>query len=122
MHGQVVGVFTARGGSDHAFLYGGGTMKDLGTLGGADSTAFDINDAGQVVGAAKTAGGFHHAFIYRGGKMTDLGTLGGDSCAYHVNSKGQAAGYCGHPEWRDSRRSLRRQGRSARPGHPRRPR
>ena len=53
-------------------------MRDLGTLGGTDSYARGINDAGQVVGYFDTAGG-DHAFITGpdGMGMRDLGTLGG---------------------------------------------
>ena len=44
-------------------------------LGGADSEARDINEAGQVAGYL-TAGGVNHAFFYDGSVLNDLGTLG----------------------------------------------
>ena len=49
-------------------------MKDLGTLGGTNSSAFAINDSGQVVGQASTSDGAQHAFLYQNEKMIDLGT------------------------------------------------
>jgi probable HAF family extracellular repeat protein len=59
----------------HAFLWSGGTMTDLRTLGGSRSVVFGINDTGQVVGYAYTASGAQHPFLYSGGQMLDLNTL-----------------------------------------------
>ncbi len=50
-------------------------MVDLQTLGGTNSEALDMNDAGHIVGVADTATGGQRAFVYRNGAMTDLNTL-----------------------------------------------
>ncbi len=93
---------------DHAFVYSGvpgsgGTMHDLGTLGGTTSAASGINASGAITGGASLpndAGGYlQHAFLYTGtpgsgGAMVDLGTLGGrDSGGLAINASGQIAGY-----------------------------
>ena len=71
-------------------------LTDLGTLGGATSSAVGINAAGQVVGHAATATGAIHAFLYDGGRMKDLGTLrGGNSYAVGINAGGQIVGCSG---------------------------
>jgi probable HAF family extracellular repeat protein len=95
--GQVVGQADTSTGGRRAFLYSGGQMKDLGTLGGS-SSASGINDSGQVVGQSmisnETCSGCYHAFLYSDGQMRDLGTLpGGDaSWASGVNDSGQVVG------------------------------
>lgn len=70
------------------------TVHDLGTLGGKDSSARDINDNGTVVGYSETASGDTHAFVWRPNMgMRSLGTLGGkNSRAYAINSDGVIVG------------------------------
>ena len=58
----------------HAVLWEHHTMVDLGTLGGANSVATEINDQGQVVGLANAADGAVHAFFWENGTMQDLGS------------------------------------------------
>lgn len=103
--GQVTGFsydFRDGSGSDaHAFLsaVNGGSLKDLGTLGGSVSRGLAVNNAGQVTGFAFTAQGnsnaTEHAFLsgVNGGTLTDLGTLGGKfSAGLAVNNLGQVVG------------------------------
>jgi probable HAF family extracellular repeat protein len=70
----------------HAVLWKGSDISDLGTLGGLESAAAYLNDAGQVVGFSTInstpdpfsfLGGSIHPFIWKDGVMRDLGTLGG---------------------------------------------
>jgi probable HAF family extracellular repeat protein len=60
----------------HAFLYTGGQLRDLGTLGGAFSYAQGINDLDQIVGWSQLADGkSQHAFVYLDSQMRDLNDL-----------------------------------------------
>lgn len=105
--GQVTGTsyyqYGAIGALQHAFLHSGGGMRSLGTLGGRQSHAYAINDAGQVVGDSHTmiipdTNPYNdpapvHAFLYSAGTMADLGTLGGkNSFAYGINNHGDVVG------------------------------
>ena len=60
--------------TQHAISYDSATeqVRDLGTLGGASSLAYDVNSAGHVVGAAALAlpdDGWTRAFLYRDGRI-----------------------------------------------------
>ena len=68
---------------------------DLGHLGGTQTVANGLNDAGQVVGWSKDASGRTQAFAWSNGVMTGLGFLPGGttSVANAVNNRGHVAGY-----------------------------
>jgi probable HAF family extracellular repeat protein len=115
--GQIVGDAQAivPGGYDgfQAFVFAGGQMTNLGTLGGISSQAEGINDHGQIVGWSEytsppvipfpysgepPANSYDqpHAFIYQNGSMVDLhllaGLSGDRSMATDINNHGQIIG------------------------------
>ena len=92
--GEVVGQGMVTSSAFHVFLYTGGRMVDLGTLGGIQAGASAINDAGEIVGSSVTAKGDAHAFLYVNGKMADLGVPSNaySSNARAINGHGQIAG------------------------------
>ena len=95
--GEVVGFASLASGYQHAFALIGGSMLDLGTLGGS-SYAYRVNDSGEVVGYSYLAGGDQHAFLYYDGTMLDLNSLLPDDSgwvveeAFGINDSGQITG------------------------------
>lgn len=77
------------------------TIYNLGTLGGPNSYASTLNDAGQVAGWSDILHGLKpHAFIWlnNGTAMKDLGTFGGTaSKSNEINASGQVTGYANLP-------------------------
>jgi probable HAF family extracellular repeat protein len=90
----MVGRSQSASGAYHAFADWDQGLKDLGTLGGRDSTAFATNGA-TVVGQAQTAAGEFHAFatnLWTTEPTTDLGTLGGTWSAAYDTQNGITVG------------------------------
>jgi len=79
--GQVVGYSAYLEGMSHAFLWEGGSMMDIDTLGCARSAAEAINNLGQVVGRARVSVGLEvvggeFAFLWdEANGMRDLNDL-----------------------------------------------
>src|SRR5439155_8959017 len=98
--GQVAGASSlALASTIHAALFSGGSIQDLGALGGDYSAAYGINNSGVIVGESDVIqqGVTNvHAFVYTngpGGSMVDLGTLGGNySSARAIIDSGTAVG------------------------------
>ena len=78
----------------HAFVWSENTgMTDLGTLGGAQSTATAITNDGVIAGFGPSAGGALHAFVRTRLNFVDLPTLGGSTTTLNaINEKGEAVG------------------------------
>lgn len=78
----------------HAVLNHRGTLSDLGTLGGVQSVARDINVHGEIVGWSNLEGGTtQRATLWTHGVPVGLGTFGGDhSDARDINDNGIVVG------------------------------
>jgi probable HAF family extracellular repeat protein len=92
--GQVSFSMQADGGAV-GYFYDGNTVRDIGTLGGGQTLAADLNDAGQVTGGSLTSAGVEHAFVWRTGTgMLDIGTPtgSGESSGAAINRHGVVTG------------------------------
>jgi uncharacterized membrane protein len=91
---------------------GGGTIQDLGTLGGSSATeALGINSAGAVTGWSPPASGYERAFIRpsTGGPMQNLGVnTGSYSRAAAINDAGDVTGHLNYFDGTGPRAFLRR--------------
>jgi probable HAF family extracellular repeat protein len=70
-------------------------LADLGTLGGMNSDAIDVNDVSWIVGRSDAATGDVHAMIVKPGQtMADLGALGGECTGWAtgINDAAQVVG------------------------------
>ncbi|KGM41434.1 hypothetical protein JY96_18910 [Aquabacterium sp. NJ1] len=101
MSGSAIGINDAgqiawtNANTGHATVWANGVATDLGTLGGAQSDARGINQAGQIVGQAQDANGNWRAVAWNGGQPTELVTPNASSSskANAVNNVGQIVGY-----------------------------
>jgi len=99
--GQVTGFFfDSSFGANRAFLWNNDTLSEFGTLGGAASFGYGINNAGQVVGTSDlsaSGGNMERAFLWQNGAMGNLGDPNPDpsnySVAFGINSAGDVVGY-----------------------------
>lgn len=74
--GRIAGSRVVIGGAERAFVTDSlGTITDLGTLGGLNSSALGVNALGQVVGWTLNGSSQQVAFLYSNGVMTDLNSL-----------------------------------------------
>ncbi len=110
--GQTAGQAQMSGGNHHAYVSGSGGMMgqmnvDLGTLGGTNSIAYCLTDAGTVVGTAQLPNGTMHAFMVPnalGGMphMTDLNSMIPTNSGWELmeargmNAAGQIVGWGMH--------------------------
>jgi probable HAF family extracellular repeat protein len=98
--GHAVGFGTLTGElSTHAFIWKGGKLTDLstvGTLGGGQDSAFNVSERGHTVGISTTPAGTILAVLWRDGTFTNLSSLSaqGDDCSepVRINSREQVVG------------------------------
>ena len=75
-----------------AVVWNGTTATNLGTLGGLQSLAQGINDAGQIVGWSFLSDGSLRATLWQNGTIVNLGSGANFSYATAINNKGQVVG------------------------------
>lgn len=89
--GVAVGYSYINSNNRHAFVYRGGIMTDLGSLGGY-SGALAINNSGIIAGfSSQTSNGFERAVVWQNNSILDISN-GLESEARGVNNGGQVVG------------------------------
>jgi probable HAF family extracellular repeat protein len=79
----------------HAFVYSGGALQAIGSLGGDFTQALGINDLGQVTGVSTLSDGAQRAFLWNGTTISDIGDApagGKNPVGRFINHAGQVAG------------------------------
>jgi probable HAF family extracellular repeat protein len=88
-----------------AFIWQGGALQPLGTLGGPDSCGYWINQRGQVAGISFTNSTINpstgypttHPFVWNGKRLLDVGSLGGTLALgagiVPLNDRGEMVGF-----------------------------
>ena len=69
-------------------------VRYLGTLGGADSRGYELNEAGQVVGVSEVGSGGERVFVWDGSRLIDLGlaTKASFTRSFGINERGEVVG------------------------------
>ena len=83
-----------------AFVWSGGVLRELGSLGGGNTRVAGINESGRVAGVSRTATGEQHVFVWSEQQgMVDLGTGPhgfNTAWAVGINDRGDIIGYTAH--------------------------
>jgi probable HAF family extracellular repeat protein len=97
--GQVAGSFHLDS-TSRAFFWNGTTMRDIGDLGGGQSSGYGINSAGHITGISFNANSTSRAFFWNGTTMVDIGTLPGGANANGtgINDSDHMTGTSGTPD------------------------
>jgi probable HAF family extracellular repeat protein len=100
--GHVVGWAETADEQRRAFLYRGGRMTALPSLGSGWSEACGVNNCGEVIGGSRDSQGTDRAFFYRDGVMVDLNRKIPAAAgwvlhaAYNIDDAGQIVGWSAH--------------------------
>jgi probable HAF family extracellular repeat protein len=93
--GQATFSMQSGSGTADAYFYNGNAVQNIGTLGGLETLAADVNDLGQVTGRSTTASGIEHAFVWSAGRgMLDILAPWGSGYSYAsaINNRGVVTG------------------------------
>jgi probable HAF family extracellular repeat protein len=97
--GQITGSGDVPGGHQHAFLYSGVGLLDLGVLNATDSYGTRLNDSAQMIGFLRFTPAIVSSFFYSNSPMYDFERLTGLSAAgpTDINNAGDIVGWANQP-------------------------